>query len=429
MRAMAKFGPPEQFDFTKPAEWPIWRRRFDRYMVATKLDRDSGEVQVNTLLYALGREAEAIYDSFVYSDSENENDDEDEGEGRTVSKFVYSKVIRKFTEHFVPKRNVIHERACFYKRVQKPGESVEAFVRSLYELAQYCEFGGMKDEQIRDRIVIGISDSDVSQKLQLETELTLEKAIQIARQNEQIKQQNNSMRADCSLDAMKQGKRQYDKKSTQSNAHSQQRRSEDRYEQQSSGNCSRCKRQHGKGQPCPARNKRCRKCNKIGHFEVACFTKALKEVIVVPTEKDNDDQFFLGAIDKANVIEQDSSGEEWLVNLPVNGSTVEFKIDTGADITVMAQSEVNKLQHCPRLVAQRKSPYITSPGGGSVAKKMGLVRRVDSINTEKFDDVFGDIGLLKCDPVKIKLKDNAEPYSLTTPRRVPFPFCQKLKLN
>ncbi|KAK7929206.1 hypothetical protein WMY93_005601 [Mugilogobius chulae] len=427
MRAMAKFGPPEQFDFTKPAEWPIWRRRFDRYMVATKLDRDSGEVQVNTLLYALGREAEAIYDSFVYSDSENENDDEDEGEGRTVSKFVYSKVIRKFTEHFVPKRNVIHERACFYKRVQKPGESVEAFVRSLYELAQYCEFGGMKDEQIRDRIVIGISDSDVSQKLQLETELTLEKAIQIARQNEQIKQQNNSMRADCSLDAMKQGKRQYDKKSTQPNAHSQQRRSEDRYEQQSSGNCSRCKRQHGKGQPCPARNKRCRKCNKIGHFEVACFTKALKEVIVVPTEKDNDDQFFLGAIEKANVIEQDSSGEEWLVNLPVNGSTVEFKIDTGADITVMAQSEVNKLQHCPRLVAQRKSPYITSPGGGSVAKKMGLVRRVDSINTEKFDDVFGDIGLLKCDPVKIKLKDNAEPYSLTTPRRVPFPLLPKVE--
>ncbi|CAL9690511.1 unnamed protein product [Knipowitschia caucasica] len=105
---MAKFGPPETFDFSKQAEWPIWRRRFDRYRVATKLDRDSGEVQVNTLLYALGREAEPIYDSFVYSDSEDENSDDEE---RTQSRFDYSKVIAKFTEHFVPKRNVIHDRA------------------------------------------------------------------------------------------------------------------------------------------------------------------------------------------------------------------------------------------------------------------------------------------------------------------------------
>ncbi|CAL9705830.1 unnamed protein product [Knipowitschia caucasica] len=94
---MAKFGPPETFDFSKPAEWPIWRRSFDRYRVATKLDRDSGEVQVNTLLYALGREAEPIYDSFVYSDSEDENSDDEE---RTQSRFDYSKVIAKFTEHF-----------------------------------------------------------------------------------------------------------------------------------------------------------------------------------------------------------------------------------------------------------------------------------------------------------------------------------------
>lgn len=123
MRAMAKFGPPEQFDFSKPADWPIWRRRFDRYMVATKLNQDSGEVQVNTLLYAMGREAEAIYDSFVYSDSDSDNEDGNEGEERTSSMFDYSKVIAKFTEHFVPKRNVIHERACFYKRAEARGIS------------------------------------------------------------------------------------------------------------------------------------------------------------------------------------------------------------------------------------------------------------------------------------------------------------------
>ncbi|KAF0029437.1 hypothetical protein F2P81_018542 [Scophthalmus maximus] len=95
-------------------------------------------------------------------------------------------VIGKFDEHFVPKRNIIHDRACFHKHVQKPGETVEAFVRNLYELALHCQFGMTTDEQIRDRIVIGIHDNDVSQKLQLEPDLTLEKAIQLARQSEQI---------------------------------------------------------------------------------------------------------------------------------------------------------------------------------------------------------------------------------------------------
>lgn len=163
------------------------------------MNKDSGEVQVNTLLYAMGREAEAIYDSFVYDDSGEVDEEEERGR----PELDYDTVIAKFSDHFVPKRNVIHERACFHKRAQKPGESVEAFVRSLYELAQYCEFGHTKDEQIRDRIVIGISDNDVSQKLQLEPELSLERAIQIACQSEQIKQQNVSLRSECAVDTIR----------------------------------------------------------------------------------------------------------------------------------------------------------------------------------------------------------------------------------
>lgn len=63
---MAKFGPPELFNFTQPAEWLTWRQRFSRFRVASKLDKETGEVQVNLLLYAMGREAEPIYSSFVF---------------------------------------------------------------------------------------------------------------------------------------------------------------------------------------------------------------------------------------------------------------------------------------------------------------------------------------------------------------------------
>ena len=133
-----------------------------------------------------------------------------------------------------------------------------------------------KDEQIRDRIVIGISDTGVSEKLQLEPELSLEKAIQITHQSEQIKQQNVSLRADsdCAMDAMRQGRWQSNGRNGAKDRPQWQRR-DDRGESRQFA-CSRCNGQHGNARPCPAKDKRCRKCNKLGHFEAICQSKSLK---------------------------------------------------------------------------------------------------------------------------------------------------------
>lgn len=228
---MAKFGPPEPFDFSQPAEWLTWRQRFSRFRVASKLDKESGEVQVNSLLYSMGRDAEPIYGSFVFPAAT---------EAMPHPEYDYNLVMQKFDEHFVPKRNVIHDRACFHKRGQRAGETVEAFVRSLYELAQHCEFGAGKDEQIRDRIVIGIMDKEVSQKLQLEADLTLERAIQFARQSEQVKQQS-AERVETTVNEVRHKqynstRRSYDKP----------RQGQGQKYSENKLNCQRCNRMHEK---------------------------------------------------------------------------------------------------------------------------------------------------------------------------------------
>ena len=46
----------------------------------------------------------------------------------------------------------------------------------------------------------------------------------------------------------------------------------------------------------------------------------------------------------------------------------------------------------------------------SVAVHMGLIRHLDTLNLK--DDIFGDIGPLDCNLVKIKLKPGAIPYSV-----------------
>ena len=85
----------------------------------------------------------------------------------------YDVVKEKFDGHFVQRRNVIFERAKFNMRRHEEGESVDTFITSLYELAEHCGYGDLHNEIIRDRIVVGIRNSALSEKLQQDYKLTL----------------------------------------------------------------------------------------------------------------------------------------------------------------------------------------------------------------------------------------------------------------
>lgn len=54
---------------------------------------------------------------------------------------------------------------------------------ALYDLAENCDYGHMREEMIRDRLVVGIRDNALSEKLQLEAKLTLwrQRRLQFAR--------------------------------------------------------------------------------------------------------------------------------------------------------------------------------------------------------------------------------------------------------
>lgn len=100
-------------------------------------------------------------------------------------KAKYDLVVVKFEAHFVKKKNVIFEKAKFNQHKQEEGKPVDDFVTSLYCLSEHCRYGDLRDEMIHDRIVVGLQDSVLSQKLQLKPNLTLEMAITFTRQKEQ----------------------------------------------------------------------------------------------------------------------------------------------------------------------------------------------------------------------------------------------------
>ena len=81
------------------------------------------------------------------------------------------------------------------QRIQLAGESAEKFISALYSLAEHCNYGDLKDQMIRDRLVVGmrILDKKLSQTLQLDANLTLEKAKTTIRQKDPVKEQGQEL--------------------------------------------------------------------------------------------------------------------------------------------------------------------------------------------------------------------------------------------
>ena len=105
------------------------------------------QCQVSTLLYCLGEEAEEVLDTTRISEDD-----------RTK----YKKVVEEFDKYFKVKKNVIYEHARFNQRNQLLDEPADHFITEVHKLADNFEFGSMKEELIRDRLVVGIQDLALS---------------------------------------------------------------------------------------------------------------------------------------------------------------------------------------------------------------------------------------------------------------------------
>ena len=189
--AQIRLQPPDPFNFRNPDDWLRWKRRFQQFREALGLSEAAASKQISTFLYCLGEEVEAVLSS-TNATAEERTD--------------YDRVLAKFDSFFQVRKNVIYERARFNRRDQQSGETAEQYIMTLYDLAEYCDYGTLK-ELIRDRLVVGIRDTTLSQKLQMDPALTLESAKKAIRQREAVHEQQQVLKggdkATSSLDAIR----------------------------------------------------------------------------------------------------------------------------------------------------------------------------------------------------------------------------------
>ena len=91
------------------------------------------------------------------------------------------KIMEKFERYCNPRKNLTLERHSFFSRNQQEGETIDAYVTELRNKAHRCEFSDLKDGLIRDRIVCGIMNDSVRARLLKESDLSLEKCVDICR--------------------------------------------------------------------------------------------------------------------------------------------------------------------------------------------------------------------------------------------------------
>ena len=106
---------------------------------------------------------------------------------------TFDVVIQKFDNYFTPKKNVTYQRYRFFSYNQNDGGSIDSYATKLRTIAGHCDFGDLKDSLIREKIVIGIRDSETQERLLRESDLSLDKALQICRASEEVKLQTQEI--------------------------------------------------------------------------------------------------------------------------------------------------------------------------------------------------------------------------------------------
>ena len=436
-----RLQPPDSFDFKSPNEWLRWKRRFQQFRLASGLSGGDQERQVCTLLYSMGDEAEDILCSTNISADKRK---------------VYNTVLEKFDKFFKVRKNITFERARFNRRSQGDSESSEQFITDLYRLAEDCEYGNLTDQMIRDRIVVGIRDRALSEKLQMDPDLTLEKAKMQVRQREAIHEQEQILKqpVETSVAAV------HHKTTYKGNpSHGRKPQYSKKPAAPTPTKCTHCGREAHKRQQCPARDATCHKCNKKGHFGSQCFSKIGKRVgDITSADQGGQDFAYLSTLGG-------HSSECLCIPISINGIVVDFKVDTGAEVTAITGATYNLIS-TPTLDNPSKSlrgpdrkplstlgmiearlshedRYCRQPVyviqdleqnllGLPALRELEILSFLQEINIPQEDiissypKVFQGLGTLQGD-FHIHLKNDATPFALHTPCNVPLPMRPKVK--
>lgn len=170
------------FDGNVSDNWRRFKQSYNVFEAAAGYNEKSDEIRIAIFLNAIGEEGLELFDTFELTDPQKKS---------------YAEVVKAFENLCNPKKVVVYERFLFYSRDQKDGEPFNNFLVDIKKLVKTCEFGDTKDSMMRDRIILGIADKRLQEKM-LKEDITFDKAVDLCRATEAAKGHSKVMqRNEC----------------------------------------------------------------------------------------------------------------------------------------------------------------------------------------------------------------------------------------
>ena len=337
----------EIHDANAAEKWKKFLLAWNNYSLATKLNNEDEAIQVATLLTVIGEQARDVFKTFQFT--------------READKQKIQPVLKKFKEYCEPRKNIPFERYLFNKRVQEPGEAYEQYRTELRKIAEGCEFDKITpDEILRDRLVFGIRDNKVRERLLRESELTLIKTDEICRASESMQKQMKIVgdKPELPVNAVNKGKFQSKKKEKSFTKENKE--------------CGNCGQHHdmSKKENCPAYLKACRKCGKLSHWARKCRSSQLERdsrVKAVKVEDSSEDECF--------GVTSSELDDSQLITLKLeSGNFLRFQPDTGAQCNTIPLHLYKKATGDFKLEHVEPAKTKISAYGGAKLNVVGQVR-------------------------------------------------------
>lgn len=312
--ALLGLQPPSAF-LECPGEPKItfeaWGKLFDNYLLAIGGQEFSAERKRALLIHCLGTEGQRLYNTLPLTED------------------TYGGSLLALQTFFTPNVNVVAERYRFRQRAQAMGESTDHYVAALRELVKTCNFSTMENEMLRDQIVEKTCVPRIRERLLLESELTLDKALTLARRIE-IAVADAKTFTESGTKLVSAVYRQGNKKAGNP---------KDKYKHKggkrndASQQCYRCgSADHlANDQSCPAKEGTCKTCGKIGHYSRVCKSSAksvnevsLPEVTVLNVGKKTD-------------VRGKLIGTFTLATSATSTHTSDMLVDTGSAVSILPE--------------------------------------------------------------------------------------------
>ncbi len=358
--------PPELDCSNLAREWPVWKRTFQMYMIATGKDVESESKKIATFLWLVGARAMDIYSTLFPNDGSTNGilgkpatakDTNESNATRTLQA-----VIEAFDGHCIPRKNGTMESFKYNTIVQKERQPFVEFETELRKQIQFCEYKctcglSYEERMLRDRIIIGVCDK----KLQLQL---------LDGKDQPVNDVIDKCKA---FEAANKNKLLLDKGVVQTvnSVEDQQLNVVDAIARR----CYNCGALFGPGHlvECKAKRVSCNGCGKVGHFARFCkFGKAkwnnnnkqsglevknkieegkkeTKSLIWGDTGNNGEVGDGIACSLSQNVLpfrinsnSIRSSERRWKKTYQIGNQKVEFKIDTGSDVNCVPINVVKK---------------------------------------------------------------------------------------